>query len=242
MDSGRFDELKGAYVLGAIPEEDRRVFEEYLAAHPEQQAEVDELRTVTDLLALSARQQEPSPALKQRVMGTLRSEAQTPRVDRRPVLARVGGFPSARSLALGAAVLLTVSLVVGLFSWSLLLQREARDLHVQIRKSQAQDGRTVALQGSGAAEETRAEVVVLEGDRVILVAENMPPVPEGWTYQIWVVEEGVPQPSGLFESEDGIVAAVVENPLRGADAIAVTAEPDGGSPEPTTDPILKAEL
>ncbi len=242
MDRGRFDELKDAYVLGALPEEDRRVFEEHLAAHPERQAEIDELHTIAGLLALSTLQREPPPALKKRVMGTVRSEARTPRADHRRMLAGRGGSFGARSLTIGATVLLTVSLVIGLFSWGLLLQREARDLHGRLQESQTQDGRTIALQGSGAAEGARAELVVLEGTRAVLVAENMPSVPEGRTFQIWVIEDDIPRPSGLFEPEDGAVAAVVESRLRGAEAIAVTAEPDGGSPKPSTDPVLRAEL
>lgn len=242
MDRERFDELKDAYVLGALPDDERRVFEEHLAAHPERQAEIDELRAVAGLLALYALQREPPPALKQRVMDSVRSEARTPRPDRRRMPARFGGPFGVRSLALGAAVLLTISLVVGLFSWGLLLQREVRNLHGQIRESQTREGRTIALQGSGAAEKARAELVVLEGARAILVAEDMPPVPEGQTFQIWVIEDSIPRPSGLFEPKDGMVTAVVENPLRGADAVAVTAEPDGGSPAPTTAPVLRAEL
>ncbi len=35
MDHERFDELKGAFVLGALPEGERRELEEYLAAHPD---------------------------------------------------------------------------------------------------------------------------------------------------------------------------------------------------------------
>ncbi len=53
MDHGRFEELKDAYVLGALAEQERREFEEYLAAHPERQAEVDELEAVAGLLALA---------------------------------------------------------------------------------------------------------------------------------------------------------------------------------------------
>jgi anti-sigma-K factor RskA len=240
MDHKRFDELKDAYALGALPEEDRRMFEEYLAAHPDRQAEVEELGAVAGLLALSPQEQEPPPELKQRIMGTVRTEAHTPRVDRRTMLTRSERFPSARSLALGAGILLTVSLMIGLFSWSLLLQREVRDLQGQSRESQTQSTRTITLQGSGTAEEARAEVVALEGGGAVLVAENMPPVPEGKTFQIWVIEGNVARPSGLFEPKDE--TAVVESPLEGADAIAVTVEPEGGSPEPTTDPILKAEL
>ncbi len=70
----------------------------------------------------------------------------------------------------------------------------------------------------------------------------MPPVPEDKIYQVWVIENDVPKPSGVFESSDGSVAAVVEHSLDNADAVAVTVEPEGGSPQPTTDPMLAAEL
>jgi anti-sigma factor RsiW len=35
MNDEIFEDLQDAYVLGALPEEERRGFEEYLAAHPE---------------------------------------------------------------------------------------------------------------------------------------------------------------------------------------------------------------
>ena len=94
----------------------------------------------------------------------------------------------------------------------------------------------IALGGAGTEQGARAELVTLEGDRAVLVAENMPPAPEGKTYQIWVIKGDTPQPSGLFEPRGDSIAAVVENPVEGADAVAVTVEPEGGSKKPTTDP------
>ena len=85
-------------------------------------------------------------------------------------------------------------------------------------------------------------MVTLEGGWAVLMAENMPPVPEGKTYQIWVIEEDNPKPGGLFEPDDKMVAAAITHPLRGADAIAVTVEPDGGSHKPTSHPMLTAKL
>ncbi len=82
----------------------------------------------------------------------------------------------------------------------------------------------------------------LEGDRAVLVVENMPPVPENKTYQIWVIEGDVPKPGGLFEPTQDPVASVVEHPLEGGDVIAVTVEPEGGSPKPTSDPMLATEV
>jgi anti-sigma-K factor RskA len=241
MDHSRFEELKGAFVLGALPDEERRDFEEYLASHPERQAEIEELGTVAGLLALSPEEHDPPPELRRRIMGVVEAEAGRPRVESRSWFARWRESLGVRGLALGAAVAM---LVIGLFSWNLILQGEIQDLQgrVQSLQSQPQEPQMVELRGAGTEQGARAEVVTLEGDRAVLVVEDMPPIPEGKTYQIWVIEGDVPKPSGLFEPKQDSVAAVVEHPVGGGDVIAVTVEPEGGSPQPTTEPMLSAEV
>jgi anti-sigma-K factor RskA len=245
MNHERFEELREAYVLGALPEEDRREFEEYFAAHPGRQAEIEELSAVAGLLALSPQEQEPSPELRRRIMGAVRAEAAEadavhPRAGRRSWLAGLRETVGVRDLALAAAAML----VIGLFSWSMLLQGEVRDLQgrVQGLQSQPQGPQMITLGGAGTKQGARVELVTLDGDRAVLMAENMPPVPEGKTYQIWVIRGDTPQPSGLFEPKGDSIAAVVEKPVEGADAVAVTVEPEGGSKEPTTDPMLVGEV
>ncbi len=240
MNHERFEELRDAFVLGALPEEERREFEEYLAQHPERQAEIDELGTVAGLLALSPQEQEPPPELRRRIMDAVGAEAGRPHESRRSVFAWIGELLSVRNLAFGAAALL----VIGLFSWNMVLQGEMRDLQSRVEAMQAseEDSRIVALEGSGAARQARVEVMILEDHRAVLMAEDMPPVPEDKTFQIWVIEKDVPRPSGVFEVREDHVAVVVENRVDGADAIAVTVEPEGGSPQPTTEPMLAARL
>jgi anti-sigma-K factor RskA len=237
MDRERFDELKDAFVLGALPEEERREFEEYLEAHPERQGEIDELGAVAGLLALSPQEQEPPPELRRSILAVVEAEAERPRAG--SGLARMREFLGVRTLALGAAALL----VIGLFSWNMILQAQIQDLQRQARSPQApQDGRLVALEGSGTARQAKVEVMILDNHRAVLMAEDMPPVPEEKTFQIWVIENDVPRPGGLFETREEWVVTSVEIPLDGADVIAVTVEPEGGSPEPTTDPMLQAKL
>jgi anti-sigma-K factor RskA len=237
MNHKRFDEVKDAYVLGALPEQERRELEEYLAAHPERQAEIDELGNVASLLALSPPEQEPSPELRRSIMAVV--EAQRPPARTRSWLAGVKELLSVRNLALGAAALL----VIGLFSWNMLLQGQVKDLQGQVASLQdSQQSRMVALAGTGAAQRAEAEVILLKDHKAVLMAEDMPRVPENKTYQIWVIEDDVPQPSGLFEADGDTVAAVVEKPLDEDDVIAITIEPNGGSQQPTTDPMLTAKL
>ena len=249
MDQERFEDLKEAYVLGALPEEERLEFERYLSTNPNLQPEVEELGAFADLLALSPEQQEPSSELRRRIMDTVQSEAVHPQVhpraERRSWLDRLWEAVGLRDLALAGATVL----VVGLFSWGMLLQGEVKDLQGrvqglqgQVQDQQSQGPQMIALGGAGTEQGARAELVTLQGDRAVLVAENMPPVPEGKTYQIWVIKGDTPHPSSLFEPEGDSIAVVVENPVEGADAVAVTVEPEGGSKEPTTDPMLVGEV
>jgi anti-sigma-K factor RskA len=240
MDQERFEDLKDAYVLGALPEEERLEFEQYLVAHPDLQEEVEALGAVAGLLAFSPQEQEPPPELRRRIMATVEAESVHSHTSRRSWLAGLWEAVGIRDLALAAAAML----VIGLFSWSMLLQGEVRDLQgrVQSLQSQPQGPQVIALGGVGTKQGARAELVTLEGDRAVLVAENMPPVPEGKTYQIWVIKGDTPQPSGLFEPKGDSIAAVVENPVEGADAVAVTVEPKGGSKKPTTDPMLVGKV
>ena len=242
MSKERFEDLRDAYVLGALPEEERQSFEDYLAAHPERQAEIDDLVAVAGLLAFSPHEQEPTPELRSRVMEVVEAEAEPRRVRRRSVFARIGDYLGVRSLALGAATLL----VIGLLSWNVLLQGQVQDLRGQIEEAQGQrqvqQSQTIELEGSWADQGANAEVASIRKNRVILVAKNMPSVPEDQTCQIWVISGDVPKPSGLFQPDGNMTAAPVTNSITKADVIAVTVEPAGGSNKPTSDPVLSAEL
>jgi anti-sigma-K factor RskA len=255
MSHEKFDELKDAYALGALPEDELREFEEYLRVHPERQSEVDELTSIAALLAVSPADQEPPKKLRRSVMAMVNAEAANSRRERRRASSPSwraslddlrDAFPA--RIALGAAAML----VVGLLSWNVLLQSEVRDLSGQNSELQAQveearsgasEARVLAMQGQGEMSEANAEVIDFEGnDRVILVAENVPSIPDDRTFQIWVIDEGGPKPSGVFEPGGDAVAAVVSQPIEDAQTIAVTVEPAGGSPQPTTDPMLSVRL
>jgi anti-sigma-K factor RskA len=250
MNNERFEDLKDAYVLDALPEEERRSFEEFLAAHPERQAEIDELGAVAGLLAFSPEEHEPRPELRERIMEVVEAEAAPRRERQGSVLARLGGYLGARGLAFGAAALL----IIGLLSWNLLLQGQVDDLEGQVQNSQSQvddlqaqvrddqQTQTVQLSGTWANQGAEAEVASISKDSIVLVADNLPSVPEGQTCQIWVIKGDVPEPSGLFQPGSTETAAPITTPIKKGDTIAVTVEPAGGSEQPTTDPVLSAEL
>jgi anti-sigma-K factor RskA len=242
MDDKSFEELKDVYVLGALPDDERATVEAYLALHPEHQAEIDDMVGIAGLLALAPPEQEPPADLRRRLMQVVESEAVQPRATESPEsswFSWLGGF---RNVALGAAAVL----VVGLFSWNVLLQQDVQDLRGQVEEArsanEAQQTREIALDGTWAEQGARAEVTALKDDRAILVVEDMPSMPEDRTGQVWVIRDEKPEPSGLLEPSGNMAATAITTNLRGADAIAVTVEPAGGSDEPTSDPVLVQEL
>jgi hypothetical protein len=54
----------------------------------------------------------------------------------------------------------------------------------------------IPLEGAWAQQGASAEVTYIGENRVILVAENMPSMPENRTCQIWVIHDDVPTPAG----------------------------------------------
>ena len=131
MNHERFEDLKDAYVLGALPREEHTAFEHYLAAHPERQAEVDELGAFANLLAFSPQQQEPPPELRGRVMEVVEAEAAPRRDGRRSMFAVIREYVAWRPVALGTATML----VIGLLSWNVLLQEQVQRLTGEVEEA-----------------------------------------------------------------------------------------------------------
>jgi anti-sigma-K factor RskA len=233
----RFDDLKEAYALGALSEQERREAEAYLGEHPELRTEVDDLESVANLLAHAPQEHEPSPELRRDLLHRISSSpGATSSADRSPRRAGLRRLFGSGGLAAAAALALVA---VGMFAWNASLQEENQTLRGELEGQQ----KSYALQSTGAAQGVRGEVVRLGDERAVLVADDLPSPPEGGTYQAWIMREDVPEPAGLFEPNDtGAAAAPLEGSIEGADAVAVTVEPSGGSTSPTTDPLMTANV
>lgn len=71
---------------------------------------------------------------------------------------------------------------------------------------------------------------------VLLIASNLPALPAGRTYEMWVIptQTGAPRPAGLFQSDaQGSAINLLPVPLDSLYAVAVSVEPEAGSPAPT---------
>ena len=235
----RFDDLKEAYALGALSEEERREVEEYLRMHPELRAEVDDLLAVANLLALAPEEYEPSPKLRRDLMSRISSSPEATPAGPSSRQSGLWGLFGAGGLAAAAALALVV---IGMFAWNASLQEENLALQDELQE-QRTTTTTYALRGTGTAQQVRGEVVLVGGERAVLVVDDLPSPPEGQTYEAWILRDDAAEPAGLFEPNDaGRAAAPIEGSIEDADAVAVTVEPAGGSSSPTDDPLITANV
>ncbi|PFG44485.1 anti-sigma-K factor rskA [Isoptericola jiangsuensis] len=79
--------------------------------------------------------------------------------------------------------------------------------------------------------------VLMTSDDYLFSASGLPGPGDGQDYQLWVVgADGAVAPAGVLSTHDGAVEHLVQD-VPGV-GVAVTMEPEGGSEQPTSDPIV----
>ena len=70
-------------------------------------------------------------------------------------------------------------------------------------------------------------------DSAVIIAKDLPSPGAGKVYQVWMIDQAGPTSQGTFEKGGQMIMSGVS----GADRVAVTVEPAGGSKQPTSAPI-----
>lgn len=149
------------------------------------------------------------------------------------------------------AASLIIAVVAGL---GFLQEREARlAIETDLRATEANLSQRDDLIASVLGADVRVARLTVDGEAprmqlfwnqqrgvLVLSANNLPPAPAGRVYQLWgIPEDGAPISLGTFNSQpDGTTTAVLSVPDAPLAVSAVTEEPQGGSPQPTTTPFL----
>ena len=99
------------------------------------------------------------------------------------------------------------------------------------------ESRLVASTSEGGIE---ASATFIEEEQVALVRfSGLAPLSEDRDYQLWAIAPGEsPIPAGIVNVESGAVVASVPGSFEDGWTFAITIEPAGGSPAPTTAPII----
>jgi anti-sigma-K factor RskA len=223
-DHDQWADSLGAWLLGALPEDEAAGFKRHLDECAVCREDAAALQAAVDALPASAEPHAPPPALKQRVMAVVESEAallraagpasDRPEPRRRSWFRGLGWRPA---LALGLA-----ALAIG-FLGAQALQSGTRTITAQLENG-----------GSASLE--------VEDGQGRLVATRLPDPPSGRVYQVWLDKGGkAPEPTNVLftPSRDGSASADVPS-LDGVKRVMVTDEPPGGSPSPTGKVLLTA--
>lgn len=225
----------GAYALHALTDEEAADFAAHMRTCDECRHEVEHLQMVADTLPIAAPQFAPPPELRDRIMREVRSEAQLlqatgPELDRAHEQRRAPRWWHRVTLRPVVAVAASCALIALGIGAGIVLQ--GGDGGPSTRTLSAQ----VTAPGARAA-------LRVTGDHAALQVDGMPSPEDGNVYQVWFVKgDGRPIPTHtLFNvRDDGHANVQIDESIKGVDKILVTAEPSGGSTQPTSEPVISA--
>jgi anti-sigma-K factor RskA len=227
----RYRDDLAAYALGVLEEREATELQGHLAGCEACRAHLQWLQAAVDVLPRSVEQLEPPARLGKRLAATVRTEARQ---------ASRAGIESAAPSRLrdwgtllwrpATAVAAGVLIVAGAAAGYLLHEPGESSSLVTARPSRA-------------APATVAGTLERQDGSAILTMSRLPALPPNDVYEVWVRRDGALQPSSLFvPRRDQTADAAVPGPLDNADAVLVTREPRGGSQQPTSPPLLRADL
>jgi anti-sigma-K factor RskA len=226
------EELAGAYALHALPPDELAEVEAHLAGC-ERHPELAELLLAASTLAVNAPELEPPPELKSRLMAAIHAET-APTVTA-PEPSAGGGLMgwlrralSGPRLGYGLAAAMAVVLIAAIF---VTMSGDGGDEETLIR-------------GFSQGEVSGTVTYIPDEQTALMQVEGLEPAPEGQTYQVWAITDGQPASIGFIEvPEDGPASSEMSGiQLEDGQTVAVTLEPAGGSPQPTTEPLFGVEI
>ncbi|RHW26011.1 anti-sigma factor [Nocardioides immobilis] len=236
--------LSGAYAVDALDDLERARFEEHLRQCPDCRAEVDSLRETA--AALSTDAVEPPAGLRADVLAGIEAIRPLPPLTehgrnqpapverpRRPWLLGTGPM-----LVAAALVLVALVSTAWLRPWA--GDDEPGEMTATERVLAADDADRIVQRFPDGS---RATVVFSRSEgRAVLLTEDMALAPDGSDYQLWLqAPQGSPVSAGLMPDQAD-ATVLLEGDASRATWVGITVEPDGGSAQPTTDPIAAFDL
>jgi anti-sigma-K factor RskA len=243
--------LIGAYAVDAIDDEAERArFEHHAGRCDDCTAELRGMADTATMLAFAAAQPAP-PQLRDRVLAAVSRTRQLPplvegrrhaEAGRAAAVQPPGAWrPRAAWLIAAAAVIAVIALTVALVQTSGQLDRVRAQQARIAAVLAAPDARVVSQPTSAGG---TATVVYSKSYRALVVTTaQLPPAPAGKVYELWLLGPPKVRPAGFLRpARSGSSAPVLVPGLVRGDQLGVTVEPAGGTPKPTTTPILVLPL
>lgn len=247
MQNRHVDDLVDAYALGALEPDEVDAVERHLEGCEDCRTLADAARRRVDLLLQVVPPVVPPPALRAHVLERIAAEkaaasggATSVARDNEPP--HGAGVPSdepspAQQSYLGRVLrALRGKLVPDEHAAGDLLRNLLADPHSIIWP----------VAGTEEAPQANGRLVVApDRQDAVFVASGLRRPAAGKVYQVWLLRGGQPLPNALFAVDHaGVGASIVRagTPWREFDTVAVTPEPEGGSPAPTGPIVLAGSL
>jgi anti-sigma-K factor RskA len=256
----QIEDLFPFYAMGAVTEEESAEVEAYIRDNPAAQARLDAALAAADNLAYLAEPMTPAAPVRSQVLAYAR---------RRPHASAAPAAPAApitswwqrwrQSLAMPAFAGLATAVAVFLFIWTLSLQSTIDQLQNQVADLQETlvdqetilallpNGRSVPIASNeGHQPEAIGQLVVGEDGRTaVLAVSHLHALPADETYQLWLIGTEGPVSEGIFAVDDtgeALVLVTADSAVFGYDAVGISIEPEGGSPQPTGDIVMLSNI
>ncbi len=243
MSCEELKEMFELYTLGVLEAEEREEIDEHLA-----RGCADCRRNLNAALAMNST-----------LLG-LAPEAGPPKGLKRKIVAMVGGKESAGWGSMAA--LIAAACMLALAVWMGVQERQKADQLADARRTVSEmkadrDRVLAALSflnqpetqqvGFGKDKPARGNVFVNPSRGCLLLGSNMPMLPPGKMYEMWLIPKAKgmpPKPAGMFQATDGSAVYMMPGPIDPSTiaAIAVTIEPEAGSAAPTSEPFIVAPV
>ena len=223
MQHDEAQEVLAAYVLDALPEDERQAVEDHVRGCAECRRALAGLLPTAAALPLALEPVSPPVALRRRIIAEI-SGARAPEPLRRSP--RLLDRPIVGWLA--AAVFFLAAL--GLGGWG------AAE-HQQLYSAQ------VALAGTGPAGSAQGRLVSQPGRLPTVYVADLAAPPPDTVYEAWVIHAGAPQAAGIFiTSPAGLGGVALTRSPAPGDQVVITREPAPGGAAPSGPAVRKGEV
>ena len=249
-----FSEDLTRYLLDELSPGERSELEHHLGSCGECRAELDKLRAAEALLTLTSAETAPPPRARARLMAAIEHE---------PRMAVVTGSAHRRAwwIWIPTAATLALAIAVGLLWQENSDLREKADKLAALEAQEQLDTQkskemVVDLTAKGALHMNLSETGMPpqphgkatynpKDGGIVFVGSNLVQLPEGSTYQLWIVpvNGGTPIPAGTFKPGPQGTAVVMKHdvPKVRPKMFAVSVEPEKpGRREPTSPMVLSS--
>lgn len=260
----RIEELLPFYALDALTDEERELVESYLADHPEAREQMNDLHSGASALPYGILPVEPPRQVKEALMARVNADAEA----RVRSSAKTSHQPSRRGIrfdnlfqmfSLGAAAVAIIWVIV-LNAQVSRLQNEIAGLHdtlaaqsnsleqiiANLPKSPPSNVITVSLKGTNVQPDAHGQLIADPKEQsAVLVISGLPKLEPNRTYQVWLISGGGPVSAGLLsidENGQGVVIVTSNESIGSFKSLAISVEPQGGSPLPTGDIVVSNDL